>query len=544
MSATSILINGRIHTMDPRQPMVTAVAIQHSRILAVGSSDDIRTLLEPGGDVIDLGGRTVTPGLMDAHVHFQWYSLNLQTIDLFEVPSLAAALHRIHTYLEQKSGDAWLQGRGWTQELWADQRFPTAADLDKVAPHVPVCLRHKSGHAVWVNGRALKIAGITATTPDPPGGQIQRDAAGNPTGIFFEAAINLITDHIPQPTVQDIVTAMHRAQEKCWQAGLTGLHDFDGRSSFAALQTLHRNGELGLRVVKNIPVYRLEHAIGVGLRTGFGDDWLRIGGVKIFADGALGSRTAAMLAPYENEPDNTGIIVTDKEEMKEKASLASINGLSVTVHAIGDRANHDILDVYEAVRAEEKERMQATTGSQGTQPIPHLRHRIEHVQVLHPADQGRLAQLNVIASMQPTHCTADITMADRYWGERTQYSYAWRTMLETGATLAFGSDAPIEAIDPLPGLYAAVSRRRQDGYPGAEGWHPEQKLTMSEAVHAFTMGTAVAGNQEQYLGSITPGKLADLTIFDRDIFSVSTDELQQTQIAGTIVNGMFKHRTW
>lgn len=534
MSATLVLKNGRVYTMNPYQPTATAVAIHDNRIIAVGADDAMAALLDAGGQVIDLHGRTVTPGLMDAHVHFQWYSLNLQAINLHEVPTLAEAQQRIATYPKQQKPGTWLRGRGWTQELWEGQRFPTAADLDQVAPHLPVYLSHKSGHAAWVNSRALKIAGITAATPDPPGGQIQRDASGQPTGILFEEAINLVAQHIPEATVAEIANAMRAAQEKCWRGGLTGLHDFDGRASFAALQTLHQQGELGLRVVKNIPVYRLEHAIGVGLRTGFGDNWLRIGGVKIFADGALGPRTATMIAPYENEPQNYGIVVTDKEEMQEKASQASAHGLSVTVHAIGDRANHDVLDVYAALRQEEGARGAGKT----------LRHRIEHVQILHPDDLHRLAELKVVASMQPTHATADMVMADRYWGQRAQYSYAWRTMLQTGAVLAFGSDAPIEAIEPLPGLYAAVTRRRPDGHPGSEGWYPEQKLTMHEAVHAFTMGTAVAGNQEHYLGAISPGKLADFTLFERDIFIIPTDELLDVPIAGTMVDGQFKYRNW
>ena len=312
----------------------------------------------------------------------------------------------------------------------------------------------------------------------------------------------------PGATEEQVVGAMRQAQDYCFRAGLTGVHDFDGRRCFRALQSLRLNGELGLRIVKNIPVKWLDYATGVGLKTGFGDDQLWIGGVKIFADGALGPRTAAMLAPYEGEPDNRGIVVTDKEEMYGYASKASANGLSVTVHAIGDRANHDILDVYEAVRQEEATR---TAG-------PALRHRIEHVQILHPADFERLASLKVIASMQPIHATSDMEMADRYWGERNQYSYAWRTVKETGATLAFGSDAPVDPIEPLKGIYASVSRRRPDGSPGAEGWYPEQRLTMAETIEAFTLGAAFAGNREGRLGTIETGKWADLTILDRDIF--------------------------
>jgi predicted amidohydrolase YtcJ len=290
-------------------------------------------------------------------------------------------------------------------------------------------------------------------------------------------------------------------------------------------------GDLGLRVVKNVPVYRLEHALGVGLRSGFGDDWLRIGGVKIFADGALGSRTAAMIAPYEGEPDNLGIVVTDKEEMLEKARQASAGGLSLTVHAIGDRANHDVLDVYELLRREERER-----------DAPRLRHRIEHVQVLHPNDLNRLAELDVIASMQPIHATSDMDMADRYWGERARLSYAWRTMWDSGALVVFGSDAPVERIDPLPGLHAAVTRRRADGRPGPDGWYPEQRLQLWQVVHAFTTAAAITSGQSATQGMIAPGKLADLTVFDRDLFAIPADELLETRVAATIVGGDFCYR--
>ncbi len=550
MLATLVLTNGRFYTLDPAKPFVTAVAVWGDKILAIGSDDDMKSLLGADGEWVDLNGRTVTPGLVDAHVHFQGVALQLQRINLVGL-SIEEIQKRLASLPDGRktNSDHWLQGRGWLQDKWPGRTFPTSADLDKVLPHIPVFFKHKSGHAAWANSRALRIAGIGSHTPDPPGGQIQRDENGRPTGILFEDAMTLITDHIPQTTTAELVPAMRQAQELCWQAGLTGLHDFDGRTSFRALQILRENGELGLRVVKNIPVYRLEHAIGVGLRSGFGDDWLRIGGVKIFADGALGPRTAAMLAPYEGEPDNTGIMVTDKEEMLEKASAASANGLSVTVHAIGDRANHDVLDVYEALRREEAKRLKiedwhAPGEFNHQSSIINLRHRIEHAQILHPSDLNRLARLNVIASMQPTHAITDMETAVRYWGKRTPYSYAWRTMLDSGAVLAFGSDAPIESIAPLPGLHAAVTRRRLNAFPGPDGWHPEQKLTMREAVHAFTLGAAYAAGQETRQGSITPGKLADFTIFPRDIFTIPPDELLDMEVAGTVVGGLFKYRAW
>ena len=539
MSATLVLTNGRFHTMDPVLPIAPAIAIRRDTILAVGDSDSMKALLAPGGEWVDLHGRAVTPGLVDAHVHFQGYALHLQRVDLTGTRSLAEALQLIQAHrAPQQTGPPthqpplWLQGRGWAQDDWTDRAFPTAVALDSVCPDQPACLRDKSGHAAWVNSRALQLANITSATPDPPGGHIQRDADGRPTGILFEDAIDLVTQHIPPATPEEIATAMRAAQQQCWQLGLTGIHDFDGRSCFQALQILHQNGHLGLRVVKNVPVYRLDHAIGVGLRSGFGDDWLRIGGVKIFADGALGPRTAAMLAPYENEPDNRGIVVTDKEEMHACASRASAAGLSVTVHAIGDRANHDVLDVYTAVRQEEAARPAA----------PELRHRIEHVQLLHPDDLQRLAQLRVVASMQPIHATSDMVMADSYWGSRARYSYAWRTMLDSGATLVFGSDAPVETIAPLPGLHAAVTRRRASGAPGLDGWYPEQRLSLPEAVHAYTMAAAITSGQTARQGSLTPGKLADLTVFDGDIFAIPPDELLDAGIAATIVGGEFKFR--
>lgn len=545
MLADLVLTNGRIYTIEARQPWVTAVAIARGRVLAVGDDDAMKALLAPGGEWIDLQGRGVTPGLVDAHVHFQWYSLSLRHIDLFEVPTLAEAVRRVAMGAERAQPGDWLRGRGWTQELWADRRFPTAADLDWVTGDKPAIFNHKSGHAAWVNSRALQIAGITSHTPDPPGGHIQRDDTGHPTGILFEDAMELVARCVPPPTAAEVADAMRQAQANCWRAGLVGLHDFDGATCFQALQMLRQNRELGLRIVKNIPARYAEQAAAVGLRSGFGDDWLRVGGVKIFADGALGPRTALMVAPYVGEPDNRGIAVTDKEEMLQIASQASAAGLSVTVHAIGDKANHDVLDVYQAVRRQEAERLAGANAVERDLSSPQpLRHRIEHVQLLHPADEQRLAQLGVIASMQPTHATSDMEMADRYWGERAQYSYAWRTVLNTGATLVFGSDCPIEPIEPLLGIYAAVTRRRLDGSHAPDGWFPAQKLTMAETIHAFTWAAAYTSGQENQTGSIAPGKQADLTIYDRDLFKATDAELLDVKIAGTVIAGNFKHRTF
>lgn len=539
MKPNLILTNGRIYTQDPENPWLTTLIIDGERILATGGDELVEAYASSATETIDLAGQCLIPGLVDAHAHFQSYALGLRRVDLHNTRSLQHALTVIGNSARERQGTDWLRGRGWSQSEWPDGRFPTADDLDRVVGNRPAYFRDKSGHAAWANSAALRLAGITSATPDPPGGEIQRDSASAPTGILFEKAIELVRQAAPRPTEQEITAAMRQAQERCLAFGLTGIHDYDGRLCFQSLQSLRLADELAIRVVKNIPVKYLEAAIALGLKSGFGDDWLRIGGVKMFADGALGPRTAAMLEPYENEPDNRGIVVTDKEELISHSLAASRNGLSLTIHAIGDRANHDVLDVYEIVRRQEQELVQL-----GRSNNPSLRHRIEHAQIIHPHDSARFASLGVIASMQPIHATADMEMADRHWADRARYSYAWHTLLDSGVTLVFGSDAPVEPIEPMTGIYAAVTRRRANGDPGPEGWYPDQRLTLAEAIWAYTMGAAITSGRERTMGSITPGKLADLTIFDRDIFALPPDELLDVRVTGTIVGGKLRYRSW
>jgi predicted amidohydrolase YtcJ len=381
-------------------------------------------------------------------------------------------------------------------------------------------------HAGWANSAALRAAGITAATVDPPNGQIQRDEHGQPTGILFEEAQGLVEDAIPHPSAEEDIAAIQTAQARLWSFGLTGVHDFDRLRSFAALQSLHGRGQLKLRVHKNLPVEVLEHAIGIGLRSGLGDDLLRIGGIKVFADGALGPRTAAMVEPYAGEPNNRGMLFLDAEQLFEHAQNAARGGLKMTVHAIGDRANHEVLNAYEQLRNFER--------SAG---LPALRHRIEHVQILHPDDLQRLGKLHIIASMQPIHATSDMQAADEYWGERSQYAYSWRTQLEAGSVLAFGSDAPVESPNPWLGIHAAVTRRRADGSPGAEGWYPQQRLTLGEALAGFTTGPAYAAGAENKLGRLAPGYLADLIVMEQDPFSIDAHELQHLLPSAVMLGG-------
>ena len=527
-----ILTNARIHTMETAQPTARSIAIRDNTILALGSDDAMRSLL-PEAKVIDLHDRCVIPGLIDAHLHAEWTALGLKNIDA-ETSTVEELLRRVEERAQITPGGAWIRGHGWNQNVWGGQ-FPTRADLDRAAPEHPVYLTAKSGHAGWANSLALKMAGVTSSTPNPIGGEIVRDAAagtvGEPTGIFFEDALELVSKFIPEPTAQQVADALRDTLPLFQRVGLTGVHDFDGARALQAWQILKERGELNFRVSKTIPVALQEHAIALGIRSGFGDDFLRINSVKSFADGALGPQTALMIDPYEGSAGKRGISTLDKEEMFENVRQASAAGLSSTIHAIGDKANHDVLDVFAMIRQEE--------GS------ARLRHRIEHVQLLHPDDFQRLAQLNVIGSMQPIHATSDMLIADRYWGPwRSAGAYAWRTQLNAGAVLAFGSDSPVESFNPFLGIHAAVTRRRTDGSPHPDGWYPEQRLTVGEAVHGFTLGAAYASYEETRKGSLTPGKLADLIVLDRDIFTIDPMEIAETQVSATMIDGQFVWRNF
>ncbi len=530
MQSDLVLYNGRIYTMDRANPHAQAVAIAGNRIVAVGDDAQVLCLLAPGGEAVDLGGRTVVPGLTDSHIHFVEYALRLTRLDLSGIVSRAETVRRVAERARIARPGEWLLGGGWDRNLWEDPSFPTKEALDSVAPHNPVALSSKDGHSLWANSLALARAGVSAETPSPAGGEIEREpGTGEPTGILKERAKRLVTNVIEKPSLKAIQAALKVAATNAQRAGLTGIHDCEDELAFAAFQELSNKGELGLRVLMHIPARNLDDAIGLGLRTGFGNEKLRVGGVKMFADGALGSRTAAMLAPYQDEPLNLGIGVTSKEEMRELVSKASRAGISAAIHAIGDRANRDVLDVLEESRQ----------SGQGMG----LRHRIEHVQLLHPADVPRLAKLGIIASMQPVHATSDMDMVERHWGEeRGRGAYAWRSLLDAGTLLAFGSDCPVESLDPLAGIHAAVTRRRADGTPGPEGWHPEQRVTVQDAVRAYTLGAAYASGEEREKGSITPGKLADLVVLSRDIFVVPAMSILGTEVEATILGGQFVYR--
>ncbi len=524
-----ILYNAQIYTLADDHPVASALVIDDhapnaGRVLMVGDEDAVRAEFGGRAELEDMGGKVILPGLTDAHIHLQYYGLGLQKLDCV-TQSKAECLERVAARAKTTPPGEWILGHGWNQNEWRDDPL-SAAELDAVAPAHPVFLTHTSLHSAAVNTLALKAAGIDARTPDPRNGSIGRDASGNPNGMLYEAADELLLNAIPTPTPAEIEAGIQAAQEQLWAYGLTGVHDFDRIPCFQALQRLRARGELKLRVIKSMPVDQIEQAVAVGLGSGFGDDLLRIGNVKVFMDGALGPHTAAMFAPYEGDPENRGMLFVDWETLLEYGQQAAQSGLGMAVHAIGDRANHEVLNAYTQLREYER-----------AQGLPAQRHRIEHVQVLHPDDLTRLAELDVIASVQPIHATADMYAADEFWGERAALAYAFKSLLDSGTRLAFGSDAPVESPNPFWGLQAAVARRRNDGSPDVEGWRPEQKLDLLTALRGFTSGPAYTGRMEDHLGMLAPGYLADLIVLDTDPFAIPPEQLHTIRPLATMVGG-------
>jgi predicted amidohydrolase YtcJ len=514
--------NGRVLTVDPACPEAEAFVVDGERFAGIGSRNDLAGLLGPGDRTVDLGGRTVVPGLIDAHVHFSWFSYLLGDVNLDGVDSLEAALAQVRDRMARTPGGGWIRGHGFNANLW--ERWPTARDLDMVAPCHPVVLTSKDGHSLWCNSLVLRMAGVTAATEDLPGGQILRDEHGAPAGIFQENASDLIWPVVPERTNEEMMAALRQGIVYAHGMGVTGVHCMDGVDCFRGLQGLQARGELNLRVFKSIPQQALDGALAAGLATGYGDEWLRVGNLKLFSDGSLGSQTAYMLDSFEGRPGYLGVPTQSPESLRVLIGKAVAGNISVAVHAIGDAANRMVLDALAEV-AEPSRR-------QG------LRHRIEHAQLLTEADIPRFADLGVIASVQPSHAPSDRYVADKFWGERSQLAYAFRDLLASGARLAFGSDVPVEPLDPLAGIHAAVWRKRVNE-PESASWYPEQRLTVAEALHGLTLGAAYASGEERLKGSITAGKLADFVVLSHDISGGDSDEnvLRAVRAEATVVGG-------
>ncbi len=530
-----IYLNGNIYTMDAALPRAQAMAIDEAsgRIVAVGSNDEVRRVGDAHSSIVDLRGRTVLPGFIDAHIHLLSAAHRAHYIDAANAQSEdeVAELVRQRAALTPKG--KWIQGGRWDKNLWRSGNFPTRASLDVAAPEHPVALWSKDGHLLWANSRALERAGITRERPDPPNGAILRDSEGEPTGVLQEEQATHLVYRVIEDADEDLTRALvERTMAEMLSYGITSIHEIEGMDALRLFEHMRAENKLGVRVRMILPrqmVPELRES-GGKLQDFEGDDLLRVGGIKIFADGTLGSQTAAMLESFEGSPGNFGILTLPEEEMKQTVSAAAEMGLSIAIHAIGDRAAHVALNSIEYA--------QHHLNSSGTpsSPQPDLRYRLEHVQLITPEDMERMRRLGVVASVQPFHAVSDRDIAERYWGKRHRRAYAYRTMRQLGIPLAFGSDAPVELFEPLHILYAATQRRDPAG-PPRPSWLPDQALPIADALWAYTLGAAYAGGEEHDKGSLTVGKLGDAVVLREDILSVPQENMSQNGVQATIVGG-------
>jgi predicted amidohydrolase YtcJ len=521
--------NGRVLTIDASRPRAEAVFIRAGRIYAVGSNDELDAFRAVADRVIDLDGATLLPGLIDAHTHFLMGSQTLDRIRLAGVTTLEAMQALVAEKAATTPPGEWIIGRGWDETKRTDRvALPTKQDLDAVAPAHPVYLGRTDGHVGWANSRALALAGIDRERADPYGGRIVRDERGEPTGILQETAKKLVEDILPQPDHASRTTALRRGLAEAARYGITGIHDNASAEDIVLYQEFRERGELSLRVNTlvrgwEVPQPFLEPMIAIGARTGFGDDWIKLGALKISLDGTLGSRTAAMLSPYSDDMDNTGVFRISQAELDPIVERAHRHHIQVALHAIGDAACKMALDAIE----------RATL----VHHWPDHRHRIEHEQVISAFDMQRFPQLGVIASLQPCHAITDLLWVESRVGpERIGTSYAWQSFLKIGTHICIGTDWPVETLDPRVGLYEALTRRDLNGDPPGGRW-PEEALTIEQALKGYTLDSAWAEFAEERKGSIVPGKFADFAILAQDPTSVDPNDLLHLDFLATIVDG-------
>jgi predicted amidohydrolase YtcJ len=533
VTADLVIVNAKIWTVDKAKPEVEALASWRGRIIAVGTTAEIRTLIGPNTVVIEGQGRRVVPGFSDSHCHVLGSGLRMTQVQLKDAADEKEFGRRLAEQAKSMTPANWMLGGDWDHDRAFNGRLPTAADLDKHVPHIPIFIRRYDGHMALANTLAMKLAGVTVESKDVAGGEIYRDPqTKQPTGLFRDNAMGLFDRVIPPPTPAEIASAAQAALQEAARFGVTSLTDMDGsdsatrRTLFQVYQSMVRDGKMPCRVDLRWPISQWKELADLGIQAGFGNDYLTIGGVKGFMDGSLGSSTAKFFAPYVNEPSSSGIFVTPRAQMLEWVRQADAAGINVCVHAIGDQANADLLDIFIEV---------------SKQPRPGRRFRVEHAQHLRPQDYQRFAAWDIVPSMQPYHAIDDGRWAEgRIGAKRCESSYAFRSLLDAGAKLAFGSDWSVAPINPLEGIDAAVNRRTLDGkYPG--GWVPEQRITVAEAIEAYTMGSAYAGRAENDRGSIAVGKLADFVVLDRDILSpAERDQIAKTQVVLTITGGQIR----
>ena len=524
--ADTIIINAVVHTMDPAQPSAEAVAIYANRIVAVGSTRDVRKLAGPNTRIVDANKRLLLPGFNDAHTHFLSGGFQLSSVDLRDANSPQEFAARIKAFAAKLPQGRWITGGDWDHERWPDAKLPTKELLDSFTADTPVFVNRLDGHMALANSLALRLAGVTRQTIDPPGGVIVRDKSGEPTGVLKDAAQSFVWKVVPPPTFAERLEAARAASNYAASLGVTSVQDMSAGTDVGVYQTLLDRGELKTRIYAVSPLPAWERVARTGVRAHFGSAMLRVGGLKGFSDGSLGSTTALFYEPYRDDPSTSGIAGDEmypEGAMLERVREADRAGLQVMIHAIGDRANDLILSIYEQVERENGKRDR--------------RFRIEHAQHLRPQDIPRFARDQVIASMQPYHAIDDGRWAEKRIGkERANTTYAFRSLLDSGATLAFGTDWTVAPLNPLLTVYAAVTRRTIDG-KNPKGWVPEQKVSVAEAVRGYTVGSAYAEFQENVKGSITVGKLADLVLLSRDIFKIDPNEIENVKIVLTMVDG-------
>ncbi|MBC7186490.1 MAG: amidohydrolase [Calditrichaeota bacterium] len=529
-SADLIIVNGKVWTVNARQPLAEAVAVQDDKIVAVGNTADILARRDSRTTVIDAQGRLVMPGFNDAHLHFRSGGAALLQVVLDGCRAPEEVQQRVAAKVAELGPGQWVTGRGWDHTLFNKGVWPDKSLLDKVSPDNPVYLTRVDGHVGWANSLALARAGITRQTPDPPGGQIVRDpSTGEPTGILKEAASSLVARVVPPPTAEQEREAVRKALAEARRLGVTSVQDNSGVSSVGLYREFLERGELTVRVTEWLDFglaaqpALLQKVYRENLRLCDGR-YLRLGLLKGFVDGTLGSRTAYFFEGYQDEPANVGIPQIDQEKLTAMVCTADSLGFQVGLHCIGSRANWMALNAFEE--------------AQGRFGVRDRRHRLEHAQVLRLVDIPRLAELGVIASMQPTHCTSDMRWAEQRIGhERCKGAYAWRRILDAGGKICFGTDWPVEPLDPMRGLYSAVTRQSIDTHEPPGGWFPDQRLTIEEAIYLYTLGAAFAEFQEQAKGSIEPGKYADIIVLSKDLLSIPPEEILTTEVVLTIVGG-------
>jgi predicted amidohydrolase YtcJ len=550
VEAGSVLYgNAVIWTGDPAQPWAEAMLVEDSRIMAVGTRVDLSAQAGAATRFVDLAGHFVCPGLVDAHAHVLGFGLSLERVDLVGTQTLDETVDRVRTYIvgrREEGFTGWIRGRGWDQNDWPVTKFPSRQDLDQVSENYPVVLTRIDGHAMWANSRALSMAGISANTADPEGGRIHRDASGNPTGILVDTAKELLVAAIPETEREIKARAIRRATRAMAQVGLTGAHDMG-----MSVEELELYRELAGEDRLEARIYGALSSTDPQLRQvldrGPDREWqagrFKLGMVKFYVDGALGSRGAALLAAYSDEPGNEGLLIMDGADLVVEMKDVLNASFQCAVHAIGDRGNRVVLDSWEKILEE-----RADFANGHPVPIAPLSRigdrkpmippvRLEHAQVIHRQDLYRVGKLGVLASMQPTHCTSDMPWApDRLGRSRLAGAYAWRTLIAGGAVLAAGSDFPVESHNPLLGIYAAVSRRQPDGKP-VDGWAPEQRLTRDEAIASFTAAPAYASGDLHQLGTLSAGKLADFVVFDRNLVTCDDPMILEARALLTVVGG-------